>query len=55
MPLEKYFMKTIKWLRDFDPESEEVMLPKVQQVPVCIPDFNWDSPNLHETFKHFGE
>ena len=42
-------MNIIDWLRDFDPDNE------VQQVPVQMPDFNWDSPNLQGTFRLFTE
>ena len=31
------------------------MLLKVQKVPVQTPEFNRDSPNLHEAFKLFKE
>ena len=48
-------MKIINWLRDLDYNTTETMPPKVQQVPVHTPEFNWDSPNLHEAFKLFKE
>ena len=48
-------MKIIKWISDLDTDSEVTMPPKVQQVPVCTPEFNWDSPNLHEAFKLFKD
>ena len=48
-------MKIINWTRDLDPDSDETMPPKVQQVPVQTSEFNWDSPNLHEAFKLFKE
>ena len=48
-------MKIIKWISDLDTDSEVTMPPKVQQVPVRTPEFNWDSPNLHEAFKLFKD
>ena len=48
-------MKIINWTRALYLHSEEMMPPKGQQVPVRTPEFNWDSPNLHEAFKLFKE
>ena len=48
-------MKIINWSRDLDPDSDKMMPPKVQQVPVHTLEFNWESTNLHEAFKLFKE